>query len=136
MTDSALEPVATVRPQTPFQRVVSDFCESRLAVFGLVLVAISAFVALFAPWISPQNPFDIASLDLLDAKVPPGTVSGDGKMVYWLGTDGQARDMLSAIFYGMRISCSWAPCRSWWRSPSASWSAWSRPMPAARSTRS
>jgi peptide/nickel transport system permease protein len=104
MTDSALEPVAVVRPQTPFQRVVSDFCESRLAVFGLVLVAISAFVALFAPWISPQNPFDIASLDLLDAKVPPGTVSGDGKMVYWLGTDGQARDMLSAIFYGMRIS--------------------------------
>ena len=103
MTVSALEPVAA-RPQTPFQRVVSDFCESRLAVFGLVLVAISAFVALFAPWISPQNPFDIATLDLLDAKVPPGTVSGDGKMVYWLGTDGQARDMLSAIFYGMRLS--------------------------------
>src|SRR4029077_14597000 len=104
MADAALDPVATARPQTPFQRVVSDFCESRLAVFGLFLVAISAFVALFAPWISPQNPFDIASLDLLDAKVPPGTVSSDGKMVYWLGTDGQARDMLSAIFYGMRIS--------------------------------
>ena len=104
MTDAALDPVATARPQTPFQRVVSDFCESRLAVFGLFLVVISAFVALFAPWISPQNPFDIASLDLLDAKVPPGTVSSDGKMVYWLGTDGQARDMLSAIFYGMRIS--------------------------------
>ena len=77
---------------------------SLLSNHGLVLVAISAFVALFAPWISPRNPFDIASLDLLDAKVPPGTVSGDGKMVYWLGTDGQARDMLSAIFYGMRIS--------------------------------
>ena len=104
MTDAALDPVAAAPVQTPFRRVVSDFCENRLAVFGLVLVVLSAFVALFAPWISPQNPFDIGALDLLDAKSPPGTVSGDGKMTYWLGTDGQARDMMSAIFYGMRIS--------------------------------
>jgi len=104
MTDQALEPAAVAKPQTPFRRIVSDFCENRLAVFGLVLVAVSIFVAVFAPLISPQNPFDIASLDLLDAKSPPGTVSSDGSMTYWLGTDGQARDMLSAIFYGMRIS--------------------------------
>src|SRR5262249_22303988 len=97
MTDAALEPVVAAAPQTPFRRVVSDFAENRLAVFGLVLVALSAFVAVFAPLISPQNPFDIAGLDLLDAKSPPGTVSSDGKMIYWLGTDGQARDMLSAI---------------------------------------
>ena len=96
--------VIAPKPQTPFQRVVSDFCEDRLAVFGLVLVAAALFVALFAPLISPQNPFDIGSLDLLDAKSPPGTVSSDGKLTYWLGTDGQARDMLSAIFYGMRTS--------------------------------
>jgi len=104
MTDAALEPVVAATPQTPFRRVVSDFCENRLAVFGLVLVVLSIFVAVFAPLISPQNPFDIANLDLLDAKSPPGTVSGDGKITYWLGTDGQARDMMSAIFYGMRIS--------------------------------
>ena len=104
MTDAALDPVAAAPVQTPFRRVVSDFCENRLAVFGLMLVVLSAFVALFAPWISPQNPFDIGALDLLDAKSPPGTVSGDGKMTYWLGTDGQSRDMMSAIFYGMRIS--------------------------------
>jgi len=104
MTDAALEPVVTVPPQTPFRRVVSDFCENKLAVFGLVLVVLSIFVAVFAPLISPQNPFDIANLDLLDAKSPPGTVSGDGKITYWLGTDGQARDMMSAIFYGMRLS--------------------------------
>jgi peptide/nickel transport system permease protein len=104
MTDTVLEPAVTAKPQTPFRRIVSDFCESRLALFGLFLVAVAIFVAVFAPLISPQNPFDIANLDLLDAKAPPGTVSGDGKMVYWLGTDGQARDMLSAIFYGMRIS--------------------------------
>lgn len=101
---SPLEPVAAPKPQTPFQRIVSDFVENRLAVFGLVLVVLSIFVAAFAPLISPQNPFDIAALDLLDAKSPPGTVSGDGKITYWLGTDGQARDMMSAIFYGMRIS--------------------------------
>jgi peptide/nickel transport system permease protein len=104
VTDAALEPVAAAVPQTPFRRVVSDFCESRLAVFGLVLVVLSFFIAVFAPLLSPQNPFDIAGLDLLDAKSPPGTVSSDGKMTYWLGTDGQARDMLSAIMYGMRIS--------------------------------
>jgi len=104
MTDAALEPALPPPPQTPFRRVISDFCESKLALFGLFLVAIALFIALFAPLISPQNPFDIAGLDLLDAKSPPGSVSGDGKMTYWLGTDGQARDMMSAIFYGMRIS--------------------------------
>jgi peptide/nickel transport system permease protein len=95
---------AAIKPQTPFRRVVSDFCENRLAVFGLVLVVLSVFVAVFAPLISPQNPFDLGNLDLLDAKSPPGSVSGDGKITYWLGTDGQARDMMSAIFYGMRLS--------------------------------
>ena len=99
MTDQALDPAGTAPPQTPFRRAVSDFCESRLALVGLFLVAISAFIALFAPWISPQDPFDIASLDLLDSKVPPGTASSDGKMIYWLGTDGQARDMLSVSHY-------------------------------------
>ena len=104
MSEQVLDPVVVLKPQTPFQRIVSDFCEDRLAVFGLVLVAAALFVAIFAPLISPQNPFDIGSLELLDAKSPPGSVSGDGKITYWLGTDGQARDMMSAIFYGMRTS--------------------------------
>lgn len=103
MTDAVLEVVAA-KPQTPFQRVVADFCESKLALLGLFLLVLSVFVALFAPLISPQNPFDIAGLDLMESKQPPGSVSGDGKITYWLGTDGQARDMMSAIFYGMRIS--------------------------------
>ncbi len=107
MSETALDPArapVAARPQTPFQRIVSNFCEDRLAVFGLVLVLAALFVAIFAPLISPQDPFDIGALDLLDAKSPPGTVSGDGKITYWLGTDGQARDMMSAIFYGMRLS--------------------------------
>ena len=70
-----------------------------------MLVVLSIFVAVFAPLISPQNPYDIGQPR--PASTPsrrPAPSSGDGKITYWLGTDGQARDMLSAIFYGMRIS--------------------------------
>jgi peptide/nickel transport system permease protein len=61
-------------------------------------------VAVFAPWISPQNPYDIGTLDIFDSKLPPGSKNAAGTMTYWLGTDGQARDLLSAIFYGLRTS--------------------------------
>ncbi len=59
--------------------------------------------ALLAPWISPQNPYDLARLDLLDSRLPPGARSAAGA-IHWLGTDDQGRDMLSAILYGLRTS--------------------------------
>ena len=71
--------------------------ESKLAVTGLAMLLVVFAIALLAPWISPQNPYDLAKLDLMDARMEPG-----GK--YLLGTDGQGRDMLSAIFYGLRVS--------------------------------
>lgn len=80
------------------------FLSSRLAAIGLVLLLIFLILAALAPWIAPQNPYDIASLDILDSKLPPGSENADGSLTYWLGTDGQARDILSAILYGMRIS--------------------------------
>ena len=83
--------------ETPFRSFVRNFMESKLAVTGLVMLLMVFAIALFAPWISPQNPYDLAKLDLLDARLEPG-----GK--YLLGTDGQGRDMLSAIFYGLRVS--------------------------------
>lgn len=83
---------------------VSQFLSSKLAVFGLILLVVCIVLAVFAPWIAPQNPFDIATLDILDSKLPPGSTNMDGSMTYWLGTDGQARDVFSAILYGMRIS--------------------------------
>ncbi|ANY18108.1 ABC transporter permease [Bordetella pseudohinzii] len=95
---------ALAKPMTPSRRFVSDFCASKLAVLGLVLLIVTIGAAVFAPWIAPQNPYDIGGLDILDSKLPPGSASGDGGMTYWLGTDGQARDMLSAILYGMRTS--------------------------------
>jgi peptide/nickel transport system permease protein len=91
-------------PETPWQRLRREFLANRLAVFGLVLLLLAIGVAVFAPWISPQNPYDIGKLDIFDSKLPPGSKSADGSMTYWLGTDGQARDVLSAIFYGLRTS--------------------------------
>jgi len=83
--------------------MIREFLRSRIATAGLAALALIVLVALFAPWIAPQNPYDLAKLDLLDARLPPGT-AGAAHFTYLLGTDGQGRDMLSAIFYGLRVS--------------------------------
>jgi len=90
------------REETPFGRILSDFLSSPTAVFGLVLLAAILVVAIAAPFISPQNPYDLAQLDVMDGRLPPGAKTDGG--TFWLGTDDQGRDMLSAIFYGLRIS--------------------------------
>ncbi|MBK9116296.1 MAG: ABC transporter permease [Betaproteobacteria bacterium] len=96
------EPAARAA-QSPFARIASDFVANPVAVFGLVLLALIVAAAVFAPLISPQNPYDLAQLDVMDSKLPPGSKSPNGG-TFWLGTDDQGRDMLSAIFYGLRIS--------------------------------
>jgi peptide/nickel transport system permease protein len=96
--------VLGVGEETPLRRLVAEFAESRLALFGLALFVLILAAAVLAPVISPQNPYDLAQLDILDSRLEPGTRSEDGKHVYLLGTDDQGRDMLSAIFYGLRIS--------------------------------
>jgi peptide/nickel transport system permease protein len=68
-----------------------------------VVALICILGALFAPWIAPHNPFDLASLNLLDAFKPPSWTE-EGEAQYLLGTDDQGRDMLSAIMYGARVS--------------------------------
>ena len=99
----AAPPAKKDRVETPFQRFVSEFVESKVALFGLVVFAIIAAIAILAPWIAPQNPYDLAQLDIMDGRMEPGTVGGAG-FTYWLGTDDQGRDMLSGIMYGLRIS--------------------------------
>jgi len=89
--------------ETPWRRVLSDFCGSRLAVGGAVALLAIAVIAVAAPLISPQNPYDLRQLDILDGGQPPGAASSAG-FVFWLGSDDQGRDMLSGIFYGLRIS--------------------------------
>jgi peptide/nickel transport system permease protein len=108
LADNATFPDADTQPlplpETPWQRLRREFFSSKLAMLGLVLLLLAVGVAVLAPWISPQNPFDIGKLDIFDSKLPPGSQNADGTMTYWLGTDGQARDLLSAIFYGLRTS--------------------------------
>jgi peptide/nickel transport system permease protein len=72
------------------------------ALAALVLAIIVAAVAL-APLIAPQDPFDLSSLDILDAELPPAWLPGSDPR-YWLGTDAQGRDLWSAVLYGARIS--------------------------------
>jgi peptide/nickel transport system permease protein len=90
--------------ETPFQRFVSEFMESRLAVMGLAVFTVIVLLAVLAPFIAPQNPYDLAVLDIMDGRLEPGSKSGDGLTTFWLGTDDQGRDMLSGIMYGLRIS--------------------------------
>ena len=89
--------------ESPFKRVAADFAESRIALLGLATLILILIVAIGAPLVSPQNPYNLATLDIMDSKLPPGGQSLDG-MTFWLGSDDQGRDMLSAIFYGLRIS--------------------------------
>lgn len=93
-----------VEVQSPWRRFASDFVESRLAVFGLGVFGTLILSAVFAPWITPQDPYDLMQISILDGRLAPGT-QGD-TMTYWLGTDDQGRDMLSGIFYGLRTSLS------------------------------
>ena len=68
------------------------------------LLLIALLVAAFgAPWIAPHNPFDLATIDLLDALKPPVWLA-EGTTKYLLGTDSQGRDMLSALMYGTKVS--------------------------------
>jgi peptide/nickel transport system permease protein len=89
--------------ETPFQRFVSEFAASRIALLGLVVFLAIVAIAVLAPWIAPQNPYDLAQLDIMDGRMEPGTTGGAG-FTFWLGTDDQGRDMLSGIMYGLRIS--------------------------------
>lgn len=83
--------------------LAAEFAQSRLALAGLALLGLLLLAALLAPFIAPQNPYDLAQLDLLDSRLPPGSRSPAGA-IYWLGTDDQGRDMLSAILFGLRTS--------------------------------
>ena len=93
-----------MKPSSRWREFAAGYARSRLALFGLLLLALIVGAALLAPWLAPQNPYDLAQLDMLDGRLPPGSPSADGKMIYRLGTDEQGRDMLSAILYGLRIS--------------------------------
>lgn len=107
MTDSTLPASrpADIKVETPFQRFRAEFFESRIAATAFVVLAVIALLALLAPWITPQNPYDLAQVDVLDGRLPPGSEAFAGYTM-WLGSDGAGRDLYSAILYGLRISIS------------------------------
>jgi peptide/nickel transport system permease protein len=96
-------PRAGERGESLLRRHVATFFESPGAVVGLALLVLGVGAALLAPFIAPQNPYDLSQLDIMDNMLAPGEALASGK-VSWLGTDDQGRDMLSAILYGTRIS--------------------------------
>lgn len=84
--------------------IVKALFDSKFAAIGFICGVLLLLAAIFAPWITPQNPYDLMQLDILDSRLPPGAKSALGDYTYWLGTDGQGRDLYSAIVYGLRIS--------------------------------
>jgi peptide/nickel transport system permease protein len=83
--------------------VLWSFRHSPVAVAAFAVFMVCAVAAVLAPWIAPHNPFDLKTLNLMDALTPPRWSEG-GKAAFLLGTDDQGRDVLSAIMYGARVS--------------------------------
>jgi len=79
------------------------FRNSPPVIFAAVVLIVLVFCAAAASLIAPHNPFDPATLNIMDARLPPAWIDG-GSWTYLLGTDEQGRDILSTIFYGMRVS--------------------------------
>jgi peptide/nickel transport system permease protein len=90
--------------ENPWKEFFVGFISSKLATLGAMVLLLVALIAAFAPLIAPQNPYDLAVLNLDDTKLPPGSQSLSSGVVYVLGTDEQGRDMLSAVIYGLRTS--------------------------------
>ena len=86
-----------------YKKLWLDFFENKIAFLSLLILFILVVLSLLSPIISPQNPYNLAEINIIDGRLPPGSQSYKG-FVYILGTDDQGRDMLSAILYGLRIS--------------------------------
>ena len=80
-----------------------SFRTSPTAIVAALIALVCVFCAVFAPWVAPHNPFDLATLDLMNARLPPAW-NAEGNPAFLLGTDDQGRDILSALMYGARIS--------------------------------
>ena len=80
-----------------------SFTHTPVALLAAAIALLCLGGALFAPWLAPHDPYDLATLDLMASRLPPAWAAG-GRAEYLLGTDDQGRDMLSAILHGSRIS--------------------------------
>src|SRR3984957_4821531 len=110
MSDAALpQAPSTHAPTAGFIRRALDsdvfysFRRSRLTMVAAIVTLFFFLLAVAAPLISVQNPFDPSELQLINSRIAP-LWTADGQSPFLLGTDEQGRDVLSAILYGLRIS--------------------------------
>ena len=89
--------------ETPARLFWNEFKSNRIALAALALVLVILFLAILAPLITPQDPYELSKLVLMDARRPPGYIGTSG-IIHWLGTDAQGRDIFSAILSGLRVS--------------------------------
>ena len=90
--------------ETPRRNAILKKLNARPTVRGsAIALGVLMLFVLIAPYFAPQNPYDLMALNIMDGRLAPGAESLEGGR-YWLGTDSQGRDMLSAILYGLRIS--------------------------------
>jgi len=80
-----------------------SFRHSPVAMVAAMVLVVCILGAVFAPWLAPHNPFDLRTLNLANADLPPAWEKG-GNPDFLFGTDDQGRDILSAIMFGARVS--------------------------------
>jgi len=100
--------LGVTRPHDLWNRVLDSdlfysFTRNPIVVISAIVTLLFFIAAGFAPWLAPHNPFDAASLDLMEASTPPVWLE-DGMSKFLLGTDDQGRDILSTIMFGSRVS--------------------------------
>ena len=107
--DLDVPPDAPIKPPSRLRRALDSdlwysFRTSPVAVIAFAVSMLLILSAVFAPWVAPSNPFDPASLDLMNGFTPPMTPNDFTGATFLMGTDDQGRGVFSTILYGMRIS--------------------------------
>lgn len=99
-------PSASLTPPKSWQQFVRTFCKNKGAVLGLLVLVVFIFVAIFAPWLAPHDPYELYNGK---EQLPPSFIDG-GEAAFLLGTDDAGRDTLSRVLYGARYSLFIALC--------------------------
>lgn len=94
----------TIKTQGLWRGLLIRFFRSPAACAAVLLLVLLCVAAAAAPWLAPQDPYDLRQVTIVESERAPGAQSDDGALTFLLGTDGAGRDVLSAILYGLRVS--------------------------------